>query len=241
MDDIDDEKEKYQLDLRSAKARLDDYIIMNLDLSKDNVLKDEAILKKKSELRLLHESHHAILLEKMTQRSLIEESVLFKIKVLKQEIEKVDLELKRLTDMEIENEFLRNNILMLDEDIKKQKFDNDIVVNGIKSEMKSVTDNMSLTYVDELDKVRSILQKEAFTKGLTDAERRIILFNSKIKDEVGFQLVGMSNLSDRLERQDVEIQRMHEQLKNNQSKDIATHKHLGTLRLTRQRRKDEVA
>ena len=64
------------------------------------------------------------------------------------------------------------------------------MVKNRQIEKKTETAVIEEAFVDELHKISFAAQKEAFAKTLTNAEREIVLMNSKLKDEVDFQLVG---------------------------------------------------
>lgn len=64
------------------------------------------------------------------------------------------------------------------------------MVKHLQMEKKADAAVIADAFVDELNKISFAAQKEAFAKTLTNAEREIVLMNSKLKDEVDFQLVG---------------------------------------------------
>ena len=230
---------KKDMELRGAISKLNDYLAMNLEISNDNKQKDATISRKISELNALKQSNNAILVQQQIQYTLIDEDIQFKCDTIKKEVDALNLQLNRLSDMETENIFLLDATKNLENDIKQQVLTNDDIIRNLKTESKYVNDDVAATYINELNRIRVECQKEVYAKDLTDSEREVIVMNSKLKDEVGFQIIGMENLSERLVRQNVETNRLYSEIKQNQRKDVDTHAQLGSLRMKRQRLKDE--
>mmetsp|Transcript_11175 Transcript_11175/g.18305 ORF Transcript_11175/g.18305 Transcript_11175/m.18305 type:complete len:1128 (+) Transcript_11175:120-3503(+) len=207
---------------------LTDTVNLNDELSKVIVSKDEEIFIKEQRLESLKERNGVDGEQLEMELTTLQEKFDFEIKTKEEVVRKLELQFKRFSEIETENEELRDSIKELEDLMIINREEHANKMHDTNLEMKHLREDMERKMRDQLNKMDISYQKEAFA-ALSDRHKKAMFQNAKLKDEVALQGVGLNNLGSRLAKQNQQYEVCLRQLHSLNTKSRLLKEKLGEI------------
>lgn len=210
---LQEKKAILEQELKRVNLELANVLNLNDTLALENKEKDETIGMKEQQLIDLQEKDHQEIEQYLQERTCLEEHFSHEVDVINDSIKKlVDLK-QRYDNLETENSQLAAST----EELKK-KMSSDAKVyaemlHNINRNMRTMRQEMEATFRKELVEMDLHFQRQAF-EAMDDEKKKAMLANSKLKDELALQSVGISNLGVRCGRDRQQFKEIKKKMKS---------------------------
>mmetsp|Transcript_17121 Transcript_17121/g.28604 ORF Transcript_17121/g.28604 Transcript_17121/m.28604 type:complete len:602 (-) Transcript_17121:120-1925(-) len=210
---LQEKKAILEQELKRVNLELANVLNLNDTLALENKEKDETIGMKEQQLIDLQEKDHQEIEQYLQERTCLEEYFSHEVDVVNDSIKKlVDLK-QRYNNLETENSKLAASTEELKEKMSSDAKVHAELLHNINRNMRTMRQEMEATFRKELVEMDLHFQRQAF-EAMDDEKKKAMLANSKLKDELALQSVGISNLGVRCGRDRQQFKEIKEKMKS---------------------------
>ena len=191
---------RLEKELKELQKELQDTLDMNDDMLTDLKIKDEFLAKQEAYLKLLSEKNAAELLQLDTEHASTSEKYSHNIEAAERNDMRLRMHRERFLRLENENSELAQALVDISEKMAQDGLDHAHLIHEMNKGMGDFRKSLERKLRIDLQNIEDYYQSQAFVS-LSEREKRQMFDNTKLKDEVTLQGVGLANLSLRLGRQ----------------------------------------
>ena len=195
-----DEKTKLEEEYQLKLGTLRDVLTLNDDLIGQNHQKDELLAKRESYLILTQQRNKEESIQLDLEEKSHKEGCEHEIFIAEENMAKLKRENERYIEVEKENEYFKDAVNVISGKIFSEGKKHAIEIHEMNKSMQLIRQEMEVTFRKKMTEMDTSFQKDAY-KALNDEQKKDLLLNSKLKDELAIQQVGLANLLMRLSRQ----------------------------------------
>eukprot|EP00602_Paraphysomonas_sp_CaronLab_P001618 CAMPEP_0185031938 /NCGR_PEP_ID=MMETSP1103-20130426/19685_1 /TAXON_ID=36769 /ORGANISM="Paraphysomonas bandaiensis, Strain Caron Lab Isolate" /LENGTH=521 /DNA_ID=CAMNT_0027567639 /DNA_START=31 /DNA_END=1593 /DNA_ORIENTATION=- len=198
-DQLQEKKINLENELRRVQIELVEVLNLNDNLTLENKEKDDTISRKEQQLMELKDKDAQDIEQLKTERKCMVDYYEHEFAVLNDSIKRIELLRDRYNALLEENAVIQSSVERLKEQMSAEGLEHAKEVHETNAGMRVMREQMEATFRKELVEMDLVFQRQAFT-AMDDHKKKAMLANSKLKDELALQSVGISNLSVRCAR-----------------------------------------
>ena len=235
LEKLELDRVRLDIELKELQKSLEDTLQMNDDLLADLKVKDEFLLKQDAILTVLKEKNAAEEQQLEIEHSAVTEKYGHNIDAAEKTEMRLMMHRDRFQHLEKENNELVRAINDLKDTMAEEGLQHATTIHEMNKAMGTFRKTLEKTLKQKLITIEETYQNQAFVS-LNDHQKKEIFENTKLKDEVSLQGIGLANLSLRLGRQKVSIVQCAAEKKAFDRKANSLRDNLNDLQLTRMSR-----
>ena len=219
-----------QTELRETLAENDQYLA---DLNDKN----ELLIQREEKLKIMKEKNTAEVDMLKLELQCMEEKFAYEVDIREKHGQVLEDQRTRYIKLCEENEMLEQTFADMNQELSNMEVQHALTIHEMNKDMSVVRQNLELQLRRELTAMDNKYQERAFAS-LSEHFKTDIFENSKLKDEVTLQSIGLANLSLRLGKQKHDTNHHLQEIKGLNRKAFALRTALAELALNRRNEKE---
>jgi|MDTB01.1.fsa_nt_gb hypothetical protein len=200
VEKLESEKKRLEEELRYVQLQMTDILNLNDGLLVELRQKDKSLVKREEYFAIISEKNATELAQLEIETECAEQMSVYDIEVLQGQVNRLQLQKERYNTLSQENKDLEEAFMSMQEEVSQTSMDHSLGIHEMNKDMLAVRENLEAKLRYELTAMDHRYQQRAFAS-LNEADKRDILDNAKLKDEVTLQSIGIANLTLRMEKQ----------------------------------------
>ena len=233
VEKLESEKKRLEEELRYVQLQMTDVLNLNDGLLVELRQKDEILVKREEYFAIVSEKNATELAQLEVETECAEQMSLYDIEELQAQIKRLQLQKDRYDFLAQENKDLEATFRACKE-VSQTNMNHSLGIHEMNKEMLTVRENLEAKLRQELTVMDLRYQQRAFAS-LNEADKRDILDNAKLKDEVTLQSIGIANLTLRMDKQKLGTETCNKEIQLLNKRTSLLRDQLSELALTKMR------
>jgi hypothetical protein len=200
MERLESEKARLALELSDLSAELKDTLTTNDELLVDLNDKNDLLVVREKKLTEISDKNSNELKQLKLELECVQDHYKYELDIREKRLVLQQEKRRRFMKVKEENELLVQTFDDMNQELSNMEIQHAITLHEMNKDMSVVRQNLEVNLRRELVAMDLKYQQRAFAS-LSENFKKDIFENSKLKDEVTLQSIGIANLTLRLERQ----------------------------------------